>query len=299
MKQITLLLLLSIATAHSFANFDLEITANSLDFRKKRLCKDWYVTRTFQEREGRKNRDNTKQGKGSIFTFGKDYSFTMKDKSRSSRKPRVGTWKETGKNSFSIIFDELTLNFEIEKLTRDSLYIIATEEEKNDRKTHIIFSSEYVEPFKDKSVPISEYEEITEVTSEAIEEEAIAIDHNHHHPEVKEPKTEWKEQTVYSLEKISKTWILTDCYINGKNLTEEYIGTSYKFGKDLSFQLIQFHKLNDIPSPGKWKYDEKTLEITLDGIKKTYTISQMTDNKLKLRETGTSTFTVFTFKAQQ
>jgi hypothetical protein len=270
----------------------------SIEYRKKSLCKTWYVAKAFEIRENKKRRDRTKQAGGSTFTFNKDYSFILTDKSRSSRKPMSGTWKETGKNSFSIIMKDVELNFEIKKLTKDSLYIVGSEKRMGNKKMHLVFSSSSIEPSNDHINEIREYEEvqmdevieIPEIEEEVVMGQGSKLDM----PEPVEAIT-----NSYDKEKLTQTWILTKCYIKNRDATEEYIGTSFVFGNDLSFTLIEFHKNNNIPKIGLWYFSNNSLEITHNNKTKTYKITRLTDNSLTIKEKINGYYSVYYFKSKK
>lgn len=285
--------------------FNTNIKANSdyttsIDYRKKRLCKTWYVTKASDKREGREERDNSDRALGSTFTFKKDYTFILLDNSRRNPKNMVGTWKETGKNSFSISVEEVSINFEIKKLTKDILYIVGSEERMGDRKMHLTFSSSFVEPVNkkknttgeyqneswDEEVEIEEMEVVEEVAEEAVEMEEINV-----------PKPKMEEEIIYNKEYLTTTWILTGCYLNGRNVTEEYIGTVFIFEDDLSFNQIEFHKSDNNKENGVWNFENNKLKITINNNTKEYTIIKLTDNQLKLREVNSSRYSYYTFKA--
>ena len=293
MKKIILFVLIF---TFSYSPILLSITNpidKTIDFRKNKLCKTWYVSEAFKIREDRPRRDRTKQALGSTFTFNKDNTFILSDKSVGSRKPINGTWKETGDNSIMIIMDNFEQSFDIKKLTRDSLYLVGISKRSGINDMHIKFSSSLIAPAEDKN---REYDEISLDDMEEPEiEEAVE--------EIVEAMEEPVEVTVeeniinYNKEKLTKTWILTSCYLNGRNVTEEKIGTSFIFDIDNTFNLVEFHKKNNTPEKGVWIFENNKLKITRNNITKEYTIVKVTDNYLKIREFNNSRYSYYTFKA--
>ena len=274
----------------------------TIEFKKNKLCKTWYVAKAFDLREDRPRKDRTKQAGGSTFTFNNDNSFILTDNSRGSQKPMEGTWKETKKNSFTINMEDIALNFEIKKLTRDSLYIIGSEVRRGNRKMHIVFSSSYVKPYDRPTTEIQEIREYEEMElSEDIEVEK---------PEMEIEEEEIMEEVVkeisvkvkgpkYDINKLPKTWILIKYYTGGKNRSEETIGTSFIFNSDNTFELIEFHKKNNSPEFGRWEIKYDKLEITINNKTTSYEISFLSDINLTIKDLESENYTTYIFKAQQ
>lgn len=308
MKNI-ILLTLALSFGYSpvlFANSNtIEIPT---EIRKTKLCKTWYVTKAYEIRSEESKRDQTHKAQGSIFTFNKDNSFSIEDKSRLNNQLTNGTWKETGEESISITFDDMELNFDIFKLTNDSLHLIGSPKG-SDKVMHIVFSTNFIKPLDKKEINRRDIENYHEI--EEVEEEVVEIEDQIHEVEETEPtesriviprlpqkkvvetdptiknNTEISTTTksnnnsnstqITTNKEIAKTWQLKSISVitNGKEVVYD-MSMSMDFTKENEFKISE----DKITQIGSWEINGEDIALTMNDKTTTFVITKSTDKEI-------------------
>lgn len=265
---------------------------------QKRLCKTWYVAQAYKYRANGKKSDNSDKARGSQFIFNKDHTFVLVDLSpRTRQKKKSGDWKIISKDSISIKIDQLKLRFKVVYLSKDSLYIIANEGGHSSDAIHITFSSDTIKPIKrENSKQEILYEDIEDIEierPEPVQEEEEAT------MEIEEEVIEVPNVESHLKKQLCKTWIGYKAYINEKNITDDFSGSSFSFKKDQSFILLERGQKKET-SKGAWEITKNmSLSITNKGDTVIFDVTFISENLLVLKSKDGSENVTFYFKADK
>lgn len=262
---------------------------------QKRLCKTWYVVQAYKYKANGKKSDNSDKARGSQFIFNKDNTFVLVDLSpRSRKKKKSGDWKIISRDSVSIKIDQLKLRFKVVYLSKDSLYIIANEGGHSSDAIHITFSSDTIKPIKrENSKQEILYEDLEIERPEPIQEDEEAS------MEIEEEVVEVPNVENHLKKQLCKTWIGYKAYINEKNITDDFSGSSFSFKKDQSFILLERGQKKET-SKGAWKITkDMSLSITNEGDTVIFDVTFISENLLVLKSKDGSEYVTFYFKADK
>ncbi len=249
----------------------------------KKLHKTWYLTKAYEMESGKVKDDNTLFMKGASFTFDSNNLLLIKTNGANSSKTTEASWKEIDANSISINLNGETINFEIETLTQNNLYLIGEKKDKPGVKLHFVFNSSPSETITNE---ISQDKTSTSVKNDKTELKTLRntpqyVNAMRSANNLQKAKS---EAQLHNLQWITvKKWNLNSIEIkeNEKKAVHTNMNFILKFMKNNTFELTE----NSIKQQGTWQIKGEDILLTMNNITTTFQIKQINDKDLVLSKT--------------